>query len=66
MEYQTKIDEIIQFLSRFRIIMESHVTAVYVHDYFSQVPEDWYEDLENWSFTEILNVQQNLGKVRKI
>lgn len=66
MEYQSSITEIIEFLNRFRIIIESHVTAVYVHDYFSAVPDDWYEELENFTYSELLNIQLNLGKVRTI
>ena len=40
MEYQRKIDEIIPFLSAYRTLIDSHVTAVYITDYFSSIPND--------------------------
>ena len=38
MEYQQAIDEIIPFLLKYRVIIDSHVTAAYIIDYFSSLP----------------------------
>ena len=65
-EYESQVAEIVDLLSRFRIIIDSHVTAIFVIDYFSEVPDSWYESLENFSYLELLEIDKNIHKVRLI
>lgn len=65
-DYESQITEIINLLSRFRIIIDSHVTAIFVIDYFSEIPDSWYESLENFTFRELLEIDKNIHKVKLI
>jgi hypothetical protein len=63
MDYQAAIDEIIPFLVDNRVLIDSHVTAVYIVDYFSSVPLDWYEYLSTFTYLELLQIMSAIDTV---
>ena len=63
MEYQRKIDEIIPFLSAYRTLIDSHVTAVYITDYFSSIPNDWFAYLDSFNCLDLLQISKNIDQV---
>ena len=61
--YSEKIDEIISLLTEYRAIIDSHVTAVYIVDYFHTLPDLWYDYLSSFTFPELLSLPIHLPKV---
>ena len=57
------IQEIIQFLSENEYILTSHITEAYTKDYFSNIPNDWFTSLEDFSYTEYLQILSHVDKV---
>lgn len=59
MEYQKKIDLIIPFLLEHRILIDSHVTAAYIIDYFKVIPDSWFDYLSTFTYLELLSISSD-------
>ncbi|CAG9331192.1 unnamed protein product [Blepharisma stoltei] len=63
-EYTAQIDQIIPFLIENRDLLESHVTAAFVTDYFSRVPQEWIEYLHQFSYSQLIEISSILNQIQ--
>lgn len=63
MDYKTQIDEIIPFLHQNRQLIDSHVTAAYIVDYFSLIPSSWYDLLSSWPYLNLMEILSHIDEV---
>jgi len=62
-DLMNKLDDIIHFISDYTALINSQVTGAYVLDYFDAIPDSWFQELDSFSYDDIIQLQNVLSKV---
>lgn len=62
-KFNFKLDSIISFLSSYNDLINSQVTGAYVNNYFTCIPESWFQELNIFPYDEIMQLLKILSKV---
>lgn len=65
-DFTEKLASCVQFLQEHRVLMESQITACYVKNYIQRevVREEWLQELERFTYPELVRLRRNIGGIR--
>ncbi|CAG9330041.1 unnamed protein product [Blepharisma stoltei] len=61
--YQATIDQIISFLTQYRFLIDSQLTATFIPDYFSEIPEEWINYLLSFDYHQLIQLPKILDQI---